>query len=307
MAPSRCPVAGTSFSGLSILATWPRQVADHRVMFQSGLTATQATSAEAAHRASTLPMPATSHPGQQPHLLDVPSAAIDRPAAAFYQECLHDSRCRFSNTLAVDTELPGQGVDVLEHLLGEQGCAGRDLSDQRHLDRLRAPGAELGGPGGPHSVGAGTVWVAEEDSLVFECSQLMGDRGGGGEVHGLADFPHGGRVALPGDRLADVADDGRLAGCQLAFDGFVCLGGGPCVLACCSPSPAPPCKILAERDLNPPSGAYGTPGVEVASWPRGTSALPTGTGRPRESGPWASPLPRHYRTSQLVDKLAARS
>ncbi|MGW3422454.1 STAS domain-containing protein [Streptomyces phaeochromogenes] len=57
------------------------------------------------------------------------------------------------NTRQVDTELAGQGVDVLDHLLGEQGCAGGDAPDERYVDPRFAPAVQLGRPRGPDPVG----------------------------------------------------------------------------------------------------------------------------------------------------------
>jgi hypothetical protein len=98
--------------------------------------------------------------------------------------------------VAVAHYLAGQRVDVLDHLLGEQRCAGGNPADERHVDRRLAPAAQVGCPRGPHPVGAGSVGVAIEDTLALEGHQLAGDRGRTGEVHGLADLPHRRGVSL---------------------------------------------------------------------------------------------------------------
>lgn len=107
--------------------------------------------------------------------------------------------------------------DVLNHLLGEQRCAGGDPADEGDVDGRLTAVAQVECPRGPDPVGARTVRVAVEDTFALERHQLVGDRGGAREFHGCGYFPHRRRMAPPVDRLRDAADDRGLALRQLAL------------------------------------------------------------------------------------------
>src|SRR4051812_26925606 len=94
---------------------------------------------------------------------------------------------------AVTDQLAGEREDVLDRLLGEDRATGGDAADQWHVRR----GGLAGGVGRLHGgalvgaadlVRARTVRVAAQEALPLQRHQLVCDRRGAGQPHGLADL-----------------------------------------------------------------------------------------------------------------------
>ena len=145
--------------------------------------------------------------------------------------------------LAAAGQTPGQRHNVLDALLGQNGRPCGDPSDEGDRDGLAlgharqdgrrggsAPFLRMGGNGllvlrigtGAGTVGqddlegARSVRVAPDQAEPLELVELMLDRRGARQTDRGADLPHGGRVPVRDDGVADGLVDGAGAGVERA-------------------------------------------------------------------------------------------
>src|SRR5690606_28853754 len=111
-------------------------------------------------------------------------------------------------------QLPGQRIDVLDHLLGQDRTTGGDLAEHRYERRGRAAAGPLlyQFAGRAYVDRSRPVGVPAQVALALQYLELVRHAGRRDQPDGLADLPHAGRVTVLFGPLPEELHDPPLAG-----------------------------------------------------------------------------------------------